>query len=282
VRLVRPPSVADAVAALTEPGSIAYAGGVEVLLGLRSGAVGGNTLVDTKRIAGAVGVSGSADEVRIGPATRHYDVAADPLVRRHLPLLAAACGRLGTVRVRMQGTIGGNLAHGMPHTDPGTAAVIHGGTITLAGPDGLRSVDIERFWTGPGQVDRQPGEIIVDVRLRSFGPGWVWAHERIVMLHRPPTVIVSLAARVEHGQIRECRIALGGIGDGPCRLPAVEVALTGCRLDDIAAAALDGTAGLRATSDLLGSADYKRCAVAALVRRAAARAWSAAVEEGAL
>jgi aerobic carbon-monoxide dehydrogenase medium subunit len=281
VKLVRPASVADAVAALEEPGSIAYAGGIEVLLALRSGALDGKTLVDTKRIAGATGVSGSAAEVRVGPATRHHDIAADPLVRRHLPVLAAACGRLGTVRVRMQGTLGGNLAYGLLHTDPGTAAVLYGGTITLTGPAGQRSVDVDRFWLGRGRVDRLPEEVIVDIRLRPLGPGWVSAHERIAVLHRPPTVIVSLAARVEHGRIREFRIAVGGVGDGPQRLAAVEAALADCDGIDIGVAARDGTADLRPASDLLGSADYKRRAVAALVKRAAERIWSAAGKEAA-
>ncbi len=280
MRLVRPTSVADAVAVLAEPGAIVYAGGIEVMLALRSGAMRGDTLVDTKRIGGAAGVTGGAAEVHIGPATRHHDLAGDPLVRRHLPLLAAACGRVGTTRVRMQGTLGGNLAHGFPHTDPGTAALVYGGTVTLAGPSGSRTVDLGEFWLGLGRVARQPVELIADIALRPHGAGWSIAHERVEVLHRPPTVIISFAARMVGDRIRECRVAAGGIGDRPRRLVAMEGALAGCAAAEIETAVVDGAADLQPVSDLLGSADFKRRAVAGLVRRAAVRVCTAASREG--
>jgi carbon-monoxide dehydrogenase medium subunit len=273
--LVRPSRVDDALAELADGRAIAYAGGLDVLHAVRSGATKAVRLVDTKRIAGARGVSEEADGIRIGPATRHHEIATDPLVARRAPLLAVACGRLGTVRVRMQGTIGGNLALGSAQSDPGTAALVHGGRVTIAGPTGWRRVAVADLWPGRGG-SREARELIVAIHLDRLGGEWRFAHERLEILHRPPTAIVSFAARVVTGRIAECRVAVAAASAGPVRVPGMEAALTGHPADDAVDAVVDGAdplaATLSAVCDEPGSRTFERRLVVGLVQRAAARA----------
>jgi carbon-monoxide dehydrogenase medium subunit len=177
----------------------------------------------------------------------------------------------------MQGTIGGNLAMAAAHTDPGTAALVYGGTVTLAGPNGRREVDLASLWSAP----RHPAEIIVAILLRTLDSEWVVAHDRVEVLHRPPTGVASVAARVDGGRITGCRIAVGAAVDRPQRLDGVEAGLVGCDVRDVTAAveeyATDACARLPAVSDRLGSAEFKRRLLIGLVQRAVGRALEAEV-----
>ncbi|HEY1487813.1 MAG TPA: FAD binding domain-containing protein [Micromonosporaceae bacterium] len=276
MRLSRPESLEEAVAVLDAAAHpIAYAGGIEVLLGLRSGAIRADVLIDTKRIGGSAGVADSASEIRIGPATRHHDLASDPIVRARLPLLALACAHVGTVRIRMQGTIGGNFATGLAHTDPGAAALVYGGTVTMVGAASRRRVPIDEFWCGGGTVDRKPHELIESIVLRPLDHRWSVVHERIESRHRPPSAVLSCAARIEDDRITLCRLAVGSVGDRPRRLTAVEAVLGGCRPVEAIAAVADHRAligrAAAAYSDHVGSASYKTDLLVGLIQRALTR-----------
>src|SRR5437870_2592410 len=150
--LYRPSSVAEALDCVNDADpahSRFYAGGVETVFALRTQALECSRLIDTKRIAGAVGVSRENGHVRLGPATTHYAIACDRTVQEALPLLANACSRLGTLPIRTRGTVGGNFGYGHQHTDPGTAATLYGGSVNLVSRAGRRVVPIDRFWLTP-------------------------------------------------------------------------------------------------------------------------------------
>jgi xanthine dehydrogenase YagS FAD-binding subunit len=100
VELLRPSSAAEAAAALGN-GSVAFAGGTEVVPLLRDGLLHAETLVD---VGGAVprGVRGT----RIGAATRLAELEVDPQVPQ---ALREACSLAASPQLRSMGTLGGNL-----------------------------------------------------------------------------------------------------------------------------------------------------------------------------
>ena len=67
------------------------------------------SLVDIARIPGMADITVQGDEVVIGAAARHADVAANAEVMRRIPALAALAFGIGDRQVRNMGTIGGNL-----------------------------------------------------------------------------------------------------------------------------------------------------------------------------
>jgi CO/xanthine dehydrogenase FAD-binding subunit len=276
--LLRPATVAEALDCVDQSdpaGSRFYAGGIETVFGLRMQTLDCTRLIDTKRVAGAIGVARADGRVRIGPATTHYAIAGDATVRAALPLLGAACSRLGTLPIRTRGTIGGNFAHGHQYTDPGTAAAIYGGAVTIASTTGARVVPLERFWLGPYEVDCRPGELIESIELTTLGPGWLGLHDRVEELHRPPGALVSLAVRLDNRRtIAECRLAVGGVPRRPVRLPELETSFLGATLEDVSEArSLEQQLAplVHAETDLLGSADFKVAQLAGLIRRSAHR-----------
>jgi len=100
VQLVRPDSVADAVAALGN-GSVALAGGTELVPLLRSRLAAADTLVELRDV-----VPKGIDGPRIGAGTTLGKLEVDPQIP---DALREACRLAASPQLRATGTIGGNL-----------------------------------------------------------------------------------------------------------------------------------------------------------------------------
>ncbi|HEY7643364.1 MAG TPA: FAD binding domain-containing protein [Steroidobacteraceae bacterium] len=106
-------SVEEAVALLSAPaanGTIAKAGGLDVLDLMKEGIVTPARIVNLQRIDALRGVQFSdASGLRLGALTTLAEIANDASIRRHYPALAAAAVHAATPQVRNAATIGGNL-----------------------------------------------------------------------------------------------------------------------------------------------------------------------------
>jgi xanthine dehydrogenase YagS FAD-binding subunit len=125
-------------------------------------------------------------------------------------------------------------------------------TVRLAGRNGERTVRLADFYRTPGNtpdVENQllPGELIVEVVL----PRLEWARNSTYVKVRDRSSYefalgsAAVALDVHGGVVRDARIAAGGVGTVPWRLPAVEAALRGkpAGLDSFTAAARSAVDG---------------------------------------
>jgi len=108
--LHRPKTLAEACALLHRYGDDAavIAGGIDVIGRMKLGAGPGH-VVAVAGIADMRGISLAADGIRIGAAVTHREVETDALIRLRLPAISDYMSALGNIRIRCQGTIGGNL-----------------------------------------------------------------------------------------------------------------------------------------------------------------------------
>jgi xanthine dehydrogenase YagS FAD-binding subunit len=100
LQLLRPESLASATASLGN-GSVALAGGTELVPLLRSQLVEAETLVDVRGV-----VPTGVDGTRIGAGTTLAELEADPQIPQ---ALREACALASSPQLRSMGTIGGNL-----------------------------------------------------------------------------------------------------------------------------------------------------------------------------
>jgi len=100
LQLLRPESLASATASLGN-GSVALAGGTELVPLLRSQLVEAETLVDVRGV-----VPSGVDGTRIGAGTTLAELEADPQIPQ---ALREACALASSPQLRSMGTIGGNL-----------------------------------------------------------------------------------------------------------------------------------------------------------------------------
>jgi xanthine dehydrogenase YagS FAD-binding subunit len=137
-------------------------------------------------------------------------------------------------------------------SDVAVAFVALDARMTVSGPQGERSFQVEELFRLPGDTPHlehtlRPGELITEIRV----PGGAYATRARYLKVRDRAsyefAVVSAAAAlaVEGGVIRAARLAVGGVGTKPWRLRDCEAALAGRRLDRAAfeAAAVLATRG---------------------------------------
>jgi xanthine dehydrogenase YagS FAD-binding subunit len=119
-------------------------------------------------------------------------------------------------------------------SDVAVAFVALGATMRVRGLEGERTFPVEELFRLPGDSPHlehtlRPGELIVEVRV----PGGPYAkHARYLKIRDRASyefalVSAAVALDLADGVIREARVAVGGVGTRPWRMPAVEEALRG-------------------------------------------------------
>lgn len=102
-----PDRLEDAVALLAAPGSLALAGGTDLVPSMKMRLFRPERLVSLRRL-GLSGVRVDGDLV-IGATTTLREIERSPLVHAHLPALADACRTVATPTIQAMGTLGGNV-----------------------------------------------------------------------------------------------------------------------------------------------------------------------------
>ncbi|MFJ1765691.1 FAD binding domain-containing protein [Amycolatopsis sp. NPDC088138] len=136
---------------------------------------------------------------------------------------------------RMHAILGTSDSCAATHaSDVAVALVALDAELRLAGPDGTRTVKLGDFYRLPGDTpgvenDLRTGELITEVVV----PKLDWAANSTYVKVRDrqsyefALCSAAVALDVRDGVIADARIAAGGVGTVPWRLPAVEDALRG-------------------------------------------------------
>jgi xanthine dehydrogenase YagS FAD-binding subunit len=108
--------------------------------------------------------------------------------------------------------------------------------VEIEGRTGRREVTLEALHCLPGETPQretvlEPGDLIVALRLPADAAAFA-AHTRYLKVRERTSfafAVVSAAAglRIEHGRIRDARLALGGVAARPWRARAAEKILAG-------------------------------------------------------
>jgi aerobic carbon-monoxide dehydrogenase medium subunit len=272
-KILNPKSIEDAVHELARLGDQVrvYGGGTELLILLRHQLIRTDYLLNIKTIDSLSRIGWEGDRIAIGAAVTHRRLEMDTTVRETLPMLARAESQVANIRVRGQGTIGGNLCFNDPHSDPATALLIYDAEARIHGPGGERQIPLPEFLVGMYTTTLEPGELLVSIQVPRLPVGFGSSYLRIHRLQRP-TLGVAAAARCQNGNIEEVRLAVGCIGPKAVRLTELESKIRGATLNDSRKIIKESKPYLRRTlvpiDDLLGSAEYKLYLAVILLERA--------------
>ncbi len=231
-----PQSEGSLVALLSRyPDALIVSGMTDVGLTITKGLAQPQQVIWLGRVAGLDLIEDTPDGLVIG-ATATLAAAAAHLAALS-PDLGEVVRRFGSVQVRNAATVGGNLANGSPIGDLAPCLIALNARLELSGPDGTRSIPLERFFIAYRQQDRRTAEylrrIIIprpeqDLRFRAYK-----VSKR--MDEDISAVLSAFALRLEGEQIAEARLAYGGMAGIPSRAPMTEAKLAGLCLSDPAA-----------------------------------------------
>jgi carbon-monoxide dehydrogenase medium subunit len=270
----RASSIAEARQLLaSNPGARLLAGGHSLLPLMKLRLASPDTLIDIGAIAELQGITATTDGIRIGAATTHAAIARSPEVRAGCAVLADTAGRIGDPAVRNRGTIGGSLAHADPGADlPGVLGAVDA-RIEVAGAGGNRTIPAADFVQGLMTTVLGEGELVTAVIVPRLARGEGAAYAKFAHPASRYAVIGAAAwLKVEGRACTGARVVVSGLVTRPTRLPSVEAALGGTRLDEAAITAAGGRAAADLDGDLIGdlfaSAEYRRAVAGAYVARA--------------
>jgi carbon-monoxide dehydrogenase medium subunit len=268
---VRAGSVGEALSLLAQHDEAKLlAGGHSLLPLMKLRLADPGTLIDIGRIPELKGISKANGTVRIGALTTHADLAASSDVPG---CLHDAENLVADIQVRNRGTIGGNVVHADPASDPPTVLTALNATFHITGGGGQRAVAAADFFTGVFETAVGDKEILTAIEIpdEAAGTGSAYA-----VMENPASgyAMVGAAAVVTMSGDRcsSASVAVGGLTPTAIRARSVEAALVGNVLDAstiaAAAGAVQNDLGDVILGDMHASADYRRAMAPVYVKRA--------------
>jgi carbon-monoxide dehydrogenase medium subunit len=258
-----------------------YAGGTELLLALKARVLRYGHLIDLKHIPDMNGIRQAAGEIVIGALTSHFRLATDPLICRLLPAYALLSNGIANIRVRVAGTLGGNLCFAEPHADPPALLAALGASVALQSAHAIRLVPVAEFIEAEFTTVRRDDELLTEVRIPVPAVGERYCYNSFGHLERPAVGIAAGCIPRDGGF--GYRVWAGAIADRPIRLSGLEAALDNVPpqnvMDVLSSASVEAASLLPAQSDLHGSADYKQHLAAVFMRRTVLQAAGFPAEE---
>ncbi len=254
-----------------EKGAIPFAGGTDILIWASQRGepcklvwTGGIPKLQTFDLDGEV--------LNIGAALPVARIVRSKEFRNAAPAVAEGAQSIGSVQLRNQATLMGNVCSASPAGDTLPGLLVHDAVVEIASSaDASREVELSEFLVGPGKTDLNPGELCTGLKLSPLAFGESSHYERFTQRNALDLAFASVAARLkmepDGRTISSARLALGAVGPTPLDASDAAAVLVGKPLSEntlrvCAEAAAETCSPI---SDHRASADYRRQLVRVLV-----------------
>jgi xanthine dehydrogenase small subunit len=258
--LLQPRSLGDALKMLRDEGPLVpMAGCTDLYVSLNFGTLKDTRFLNLWTLDPLRKIEMRGDVLSIGALATHTDLIRSPLVRRRVPMLAAAAREVGGVQIQNRGTLGGNVANGSPAGDTLPVLAAADATVVLRSAAGTRRVPFNGFYTGYRQSVRAPEELIAGFEIPAIR-GTQWFRKVGTRAAQAISKIVIAGVRGETP-----RIALGSVAPTVMRAVRTEAALAaGAPLDEAQRILVDEIAPI---DDIRSTAEYRRRVASNLLAR---------------
>ncbi len=262
------------------------AGGTDVMVKVKEGKLAPEYLISLKHIIGQDRpfLNQETGELYIGAFCTHGSIEASQLIQHHYPIIHDAVKNIGSVQIRNVATIGGNLVNAVPSADGAIPLIALDAKANIYGAKGQRTVELRRFFLGPGQCDLEAGEILTEIvippPLPRTGSAYIKHGRREAMELPMLGVGVLLSLEKDMLTCAKARICLGVAAPTPFRALEAEKHLKGKTMHESTLAEAGRIAGQesKVRDSIRGVAWYRREMVGVLVKRMGLKALERAKE----
>ncbi len=282
MRFESPTTTKAAATLLASESGVAHvlAGGTDLLVRMKMGAIEPDLVVDIKRIESLRTLKVAAAGVQIGAAVPAVRLSESDKLRSLWPGVVEAANLIGSDQIQGRCTVVGNLCNASPAADSVPALIAAGAKALVVGPKGKRRVAVEKVVLGPGRTSLARDEFIEAVVLPARTGKSADAYLRFTPRTEMDIAVVSAAINLtlSRGIVQSAKVVLGAVAPTAVIVPAAAKALIGTKLDD---AALDKmVAACRAAcnpiDDKRGTIAYRTKVAGVMARRAALIAYERA------
>jgi aerobic carbon-monoxide dehydrogenase medium subunit len=232
-------------------------------------------LIDLNRVDGLRYIRGTDGALEIGAMTLQRDIEFSDIVRKSCPLMHEAIVQVGHRQTRNRGTLGGSLCHLDPAAELVSVAAALDAKVSVAGKNGMRSIDFAAFPVAYMTPAMEPDELLTGVTFPYWRAGHGHAFFEFCRRHGD-FAIVSAAVLIEEGKdgkLARVSLTLGGMGPAPVRAHEVERALIGEKPEEKwLREVCESLRTLEALDDIHAPASYRQQLATVLSRRALLKA----------
>lgn len=278
------PQTLEEASRLKAAGGRVVAGGTDVFVNMHGGKDRAATVVDLKNIPELKGHSFSDETgLDLGALTTHREMELWDVVKRRYRAIFEGCSRVGSVQIRVRGTLGGNICNGVPSADSIGPMLVHDARVVLWGPGGEREVPLRDFYLGIKKLDIKPEELLMRIRMPAPPAHAASFYIKYTRRNAMDLALLGVSAYVEmEGNLcRNARVALTTAAPTPIRSSGAEQAVIGQVLTEETllragkAAAADGAP----RTSWRASAEFRLALLEELTIRALRQAAALAKEE---
>ncbi|GBC69780.1 Carbon monoxide dehydrogenase medium chain [archaeon HR01] len=251
-------------------------GGMSLIPMMKLRLVSPQYVIDINNIKGLSYIKMVGKTIRIGALTRHADIEHSPLIREKLPMLAEAAEVIADQQVRNLGTFCGSLAHADPAADWPANVLALDADMVIQGA-GKRVVKASKFFKGPFETALKPTEILREVSIPI--PDGPKVGQAYLKFERKAgdfaTVgVASVLVLDKNNKIVRAGIGVTAVAPAPYKAVKAEQVLVGnVPSKELVEEAANAAAEMSdPSSDLRGSAEYKREMTKVFTRRSLKKA----------
>lgn len=283
MRYEAPSTTKEAVALLAKEKGAAFilAGGTDLLVRMKSDMIDPDLVVDIKRIKGMREIKKTETGFRIGAAVSCAEMGEHSGLKKAWPGVVEAANLIGSDQIQGRCTVVGNLCNASPAADSIPALIAAGAKVVIAGPNGKRTVPIDKIVTGPGKTSLKKGEVIEAVTLPKPEAKSADAYLRFTPRTEMDIAVCSAAVSLTlgaRGVVKKASVVLGAVAPTAVRVAAAAKAIIGTKLDDAALAKLAAACENACVpiDDKRGTIEFRTEVAGVLARRAARIAYDRA------
>ncbi|MEM1944426.1 MAG: xanthine dehydrogenase family protein subunit M [Nitrososphaerota archaeon] len=255
-------------------------GGMSLIPMMKLRLVSPQYIVDINNLKGLSYIKAVGNAIRIGALTRHADIEHSPLIREKLPMLAEAAAVIADQQVRNLGTFCGSLAHADPAADwPATVLALDADMVVQGARK--RVVKASKFFKGPFETALKPTEILTEVAIplpKGNRVGQAYLKFERKAGDFATVGVASLVVLGKDNRVSNVGIGVTAVAPAPYKATQAEKVLLGKEptAELVEEAARAAAAMSDPSSDLRGSAEYKREMTKVFTRRSLKKAFERA------
>jgi len=222
------PSTADELAALMQahPEARLVAGGTDLALEVTQQLQQPPVLIHTGAVAELNELVATEHSLLIGGAVSYTRL--EPLLQQHFPAFARLLDRLGSLQIRNQGTLAGNIANASPIGDTPPVLLALGARLHIRCGNRCEVIEIDDFFTGYRKTALPERGFIEQIEI-PLQP------DRILKVYKVSkrldddisAVCAAFSLNLQQGIVVDARLGFGGMAATPVRAFNAERALIG-------------------------------------------------------
>lgn len=218
---LKPKSLDEALAYIKEnPGTKLLAGGTDLMIVLRRNMEIVDHVLDIKDIPETKRFEYKAGEgLFIGASVTVNEISECDVVAEKYAAVKEAADSLASYQLRNRATLVGNLCNASPGADLASPLLVFDAVVHIAGPNGIREVALENFFTGVKRTVLVPGEIVIGVMLPDIKAG--------------DTSVFLKQARIKGHDLGIAGVSIRRTGEGKLCVGMTAVAPTPIRLRNL-------------------------------------------------